>query len=102
VPGADAPVVARAIRTVLPLDAYEGPSVSLMRTETGDRSAVQDELVAVAATSASRVEEVERFEFYARAAQAFLVVRTGERRPYGNLILRKGVVVTDSGRHEPA
>jgi L-fucose mutarotase len=56
----------------------------------------------VAATSASRVEEVERFEFYARAAQAFLVVRTGERRPYGNLILRKGVVVTDSGRHEPA
>jgi L-fucose mutarotase len=102
VSGSDAPAVTRAIRTVFPLDTYEGPSVSLMRTETGDRSAVQDELVAVAATSGSRVEEVERFEFYARAAQAFIVVRTGERRPYGNVILRKGVVAADFGLREPA
>jgi len=38
------------------------------------------------------VDELGRFAFYERAAQARLVVRTGELRAYGNVILRKGVV----------
>jgi L-fucose mutarotase len=41
---------------------------------------------------ADSVAELERFAFYDRAAAARLVVRTGELRPYGNLLLRKGVV----------
>lgn len=35
---------------------------------------------------------LERFDFYARVRTAFAVVATGERRLYGNIILKKGVI----------
>lgn len=35
---------------------------------------------------------LERYEFYARAAECFALVATGERRLYGNIILKKGVI----------
>ena len=35
---------------------------------------------------------LERFAFYERAKRAFALVRTGEMRPYGNILLVKGVV----------
>ncbi|MCK5094495.1 MAG: fucose isomerase, partial [Spirochaetes bacterium] len=38
-----------------------------------------------------KCEYIERFEFYKRANDSFLVVATGE--PDGNLILKKGVVM---------
>ena len=38
---------------------------------------------------------LERFAFYEQAQRAFLILRSGEQRKYGNLILRKGVVSTD-------
>jgi L-fucose mutarotase len=90
--GVDAPDVVEAVRTVVPLDAYEGASVLLMTAEGGERLPVQQELVAAADAPGDRVDEIERFDFYERAAGARLVVRTGELRPYGNVILRKGVV----------
>jgi L-fucose mutarotase len=31
-------------------------------------------------------------EFYAMAREAFVIVQTGERRFFGNLLIRKGVV----------
>ena len=91
-PGLGAPAVVAAVRTVVPLDAYEGASVLLMAAEGGERLPVQQELVDAADASPERVSELERFAFYERAANARLVVRTGELRPYGNLIVRKGVV----------
>ena len=36
--------------------------------------------------------QLERFAFYERAKTCFAVVATGERRLYGNIILKKGVV----------
>jgi L-fucose mutarotase/ribose pyranase (RbsD/FucU family) len=39
-----------------------------------------------------RLPALERFAFYERARQAFAVLRTGEARPYGNILLTKGVV----------
>lgn len=84
--------VVTAIRTVTPLDGYEGASVLLMSAEGGERPPVQHELVAAADADTDRVEELERFAFYDRAAAAQLIVRTGELRPYGNAVLRKGVV----------
>ena len=92
-PGHSSPAVVAAIRTVVPLDGYEGESVLLMRSEDAERPAVQQELVAAASAPDDRVAELERFAFYERARGAGLVVRTGEVRPYGNLILRKGVVI---------
>ncbi|WP_022890952.1 RbsD/FucU family protein [Agromyces italicus] len=91
-PGIAAAQVVEAIRTVVPLDGYEGPAVLLMSAEGGERLPVQHELVGAAAVAADRVGELERFAFYERAAGARLIVRTGELRPYGNLVLRKGVV----------
>ena len=37
----------------------------------------------------------ERFDFYDSARECFAVVQTMERRPYGNVILQKGVVGPD-------
>lgn len=91
-PGLDASAVVAAIRTVVPLDTYEGASVLLMAAEGGERLPVQHALVDAAETEVERVAELERFAFYERAGAARLIVRTGELRPYGNLILRKGVV----------
>lgn len=91
-PGLKSPPVVDAIRTLVPLDTYEGASVHLMASETDDRPMVQQELVVAAHAPSDRIADLERFAFYDRAAGARLVVRTGELRPYGNLILRKGVV----------
>ncbi|MBP0651294.1 fucose isomerase, partial [Mycobacterium tuberculosis] len=38
------------------------------------------------------LSRLERFAFYARARQAYAIVATGERRLYGNIILKKGVI----------
>lgn len=40
----------------------------------------------------ARLEGIERFAFYERVRGCFAVVVTGERRLYGNLILKKGIV----------
>lgn len=37
-------------------------------------------------------ESVERYAFYERARAAYAIVLTGELQPYGNFILRKGVI----------
>ena len=87
-PGVATPDLMAAIRTVLPLD--DAPAVDIMATPDGERLAVQDELVAAAGTTDVRF--LDRFEFYDAAAPAYLIVRTGETRVYGNAILRKGVV----------
>jgi L-fucose mutarotase len=39
-----------------------------------------------------------RQAFYDEAATAYLIVRTGETRTYGNALLRKGVVQTGAAR----
>ncbi len=38
------------------------------------------------------LEAIERYAFYERARQSFVIVSTGELQPYGNFILRKGVI----------
>jgi len=35
---------------------------------------------------------LERFEFYERARESYAIVATGERRLWGNLILKKGAL----------
>ena len=45
---------------------------------------------------------LDRFAFYERARTAFGVIATGERRFYGNLIMRRGVIPPDPGSSEGA
>jgi L-fucose mutarotase len=89
-PGLTAPDVLRAIRSVVPLD--EAPALDLMASSDGTRLPVQDDLIRVARASEHDVRFLDRQRFYDAAAGAFLIVRTGETRVYGNALLRKGVV----------
>ncbi|MGW9585238.1 RbsD/FucU family protein [Microbacterium sp. NPDC055455] len=87
-PGTTTPQVVAAVRTVLPLD--DAPALDLMASADGEVLDVQRELAAAAGTDAPRY--VDRFDYYELAKKAYVVVRTGETRKYGNALLRKGVV----------
>jgi L-fucose mutarotase len=40
----------------------------------------------------AQCETVKRLAFYDRVRRAFAIVLTGELQPYGNVLLRKGVI----------
>lgn len=94
-PGVSSPGLLAAVRTVVPCD--NTPALELMASPE-DAPPVHGELIAAAGVAPEDTARLGRSEFYAAAAAAFLVVRTGETRTYGNAILRKGVV-THSGGH---
>lgn len=89
-PGTTTPEVVAAIRTVLPLD--DAPGIDLMTSADGEVLDVQHELMAAAGTAVDTTAFVERFAYYEVVKAAYLLVRTGETRKYGNALLRKGVV----------
>jgi L-fucose mutarotase len=95
--GADVVTTVRAILTLLPLDTFVPAPVTRMEV-VGDREFIPDvqgEVLAVCEASEGRplvMGSVERAEFYGRARSAFAVVATGEARPYGCVLLTKGVV----------
>jgi L-fucose mutarotase len=95
-PGLTTPELLGAVRTVLPLD--DAPALDLMASADGARLPVQDELVAAAGAPQDAVRFIDRHAFYEVAATAYLIVRTGETRTYGNAILRKGVVTGSGAR----
>ena len=98
-PGVTTPDLLAAVRTVVPCD--DAPALELMAApEEGLPGGlpVQEELIAAAGLTPAETARSERSGFYAAAAEAFLVVRTGETRTYGNAILRKGVVTHTGGQ----
>lgn len=88
----------QAVTSLLPLADDVAHPVAYMQvsdTPDGYRSALQREAVALLASAGlppERVEAVERYAFYDRVRQAYAIVVTGEAQPYGNFILRKGVI----------
>jgi L-fucose mutarotase len=89
-PGVCTPNLLRAVCSVLPLD--DAPAVDLMASAEGTVLPVQRELASSAGVAEEDVRYVDRHAFYDLASAAYLVVRTGETRTYGNVIVRKGVV----------
>ena len=89
-PGTSTPQVVAAIRSVLPLD--DAPGIDLMESADAVLLDVQRELMDAAGTGLDTTRFVERFAYYDIAKSAYLMVRTGETRKYGNALLRKGVV----------
>lgn len=87
-PGLSSPRVLAAIRSVMVPDTY--PALDLMESPDGVLP-VQRELMAAAGLGEDQTRMVERFAFYDLAAQAELIIRTGETRIYGNALFRKGV-----------
>ena len=94
-PGLSTPEVLAAVRTVLPLD--DAPALDLMASADSARLAVHFELLAAAAAQEGDVRFLSRLDFYEVAATAYLIVRTGETRAYGNAVLRKGIVTVQAG-----
>jgi L-fucose mutarotase len=89
-PGLSTPDVLAAVRTVIPLD--DQPSLDLMTSADGTRLPVQEALITAAGATEEDVRFLDRHAFYDVAAEAYVIVRTGETRTYGNVVLRKGVV----------
>ena len=84
---------------MLPIDDFEPHPVSVMQV-VGDAAmipeAVREFIVILAHNDLAPPARLERHAFYHAAAEAFVVVRTGERRFYGNILLTKGVLPPDT------
>lgn len=95
--GSSASDILRAVLSVMPLDSFV-PDPALTMQVVGDPDAIPDvvadfqRIIDATADNPVQIQGLERFAFYDRAARGFAVVQTGERRLYGNIILKKGVV----------
>jgi L-fucose mutarotase len=99
VPGATVEQLARAVLALMPLDEAVEQPVAYMQVcawPQGQQSAQQRAVIAMLAreghASAAQCAATERFAFYERTRRAFAIVLTGELQPYGNFILKKGVI----------
>ncbi|NGP45452.1 L-fucose mutarotase [Bacillaceae bacterium SIJ1] len=84
-----------ALYPLFPLDNYVQSPIFLMQPVQGDAEP------AVWKTYENMLqpypcEQLERFHFYERAKKAYAIVATGDTVPYGNIILKKGVVEPES------
>ncbi len=94
-PGIAVTEATRAVLTLLPLDAFvENPAqtMQVVNDPTATPPVLTDLATLVTTAGAPAPEPIDRFAFYAEAESAFAIVHTGERRLYGNIILRKGVI----------
>lgn len=95
-PGCHLVQALRAILSVLPLDTCETPVLRM--AQVGDPSTPSEaqheamETVFAKLDPRPRVEALERFAYYEQAKRAYALVQTGDARPYGNFLLRKGVL----------
>jgi L-fucose mutarotase len=97
--GIDAVVAADAILTHLPLDTFADAAAFRMEV-VGDPMAVPPICEAFAQLVRNlagpfEITPLERFAFYERARKAAFIIATGERRLYGNLILKTGVLTLE-------
>jgi len=89
--------VAAAVLSVLPLDGFV--PCSAFRMQVVDDPEAELPIFSEFRALLQRFEpklavldSIERFAFYERVKGCFAVVTTGERRLYGNLILKKGII----------
>lgn len=89
----------KAILSLLPLDQDVSQPVGYMQVShqpDGWCSALQKQVIGELSVEGhalpAQCEAIERFAFYERVKQAYAIVLTGELQPYGNFILKKGVI----------
>lgn len=87
-----------AVLLLLPLDTYSEKPVALMEKVPDDPCptptiwAEYDEILHRYEPEHCAIEMTERFTFYERAKNAYLIIATGETAIYANILLKKGVV----------
>ena len=93
--GADIVQGLGAVLSVLPLDSFVPDPASVMQV-VGDPQALPPVCADMNRVLADHGHKpaagLERHAFYAAAERAYAIVRTGERRFYGNILLTKGVI----------
>jgi len=85
-----------AILPLFELDTYVENPLIMMDAVEGDKldpAVEKSYLRSIQKTipEINSIHRIERFDFYKRAKEAFVVVMTGETAKYGNIILKKGV-----------
>ncbi|WP_378951279.1 RbsD/FucU family protein [Pelosinus sp. sgz500959] len=96
--GHGVPELLDAILQLFPLDRYVDYPVSLMQVVPGDPTIpeIQDEIKKVITKYEEQgeklIESLERFSFYERTRKAYAIVATTERKLYGCMIIKKGVI----------
>lgn len=94
--GADSVQLLKAVLSLMPVDDFvDEPACVMVPDNVDDEPVAYEEyeriLTAEAGTSV-RIGRMARHDFYDRVADCFAVVATGERRLYGNIIVKKGVI----------
>ena len=96
--GHGVPEILDAVLKLLPLDTYVEKPVALMSLVEGDTCGTPeiwktyDEILNSHEPEHHEIEYMERFDFYRRAEKAYLIIATGEKAIYANILLKKGVV----------
>lgn len=90
IPGVSSPDVLSAVRSVLPLD--DAPAIDLMTSADHSVLEVQEQLLVAAGVTIQESRFIDRYDFYAAAGSAYVIIRTGETRTYGCAVVRKGLV----------
>lgn len=84
-----------AVLSLIPLDTYASENFMLMQTTNGDPSPEiwqrYDEIANNRDDNVKKLQ-IERFDFYERAKNAYAVIATGEEAVYANVIIKKGVI----------
>lgn len=97
-PGCTMVQAVQAVTSVLPLASDVDHPVAYMQvsdTPSLYLSALQRDVLGLLVGElqpGQSAQAVERFAFYDRARAAYAIVVTGELQPFGNFILRKGVI----------
>lgn len=96
--GHGVPEILDAILQLIPLDTYTEKPVALMEVVPGDTCGTPtiwkeyEEILDRHEPAHHDIEYTERFAFYERAKDAYLIIATGEKAIYANILLKKGVV----------
>ncbi|MBB5661940.1 L-fucose mutarotase [Rhizobium leguminosarum] len=95
--GVDAPTAVQGILKMMPLDTFgETPLMHMEAVDApGELLEVHREVIVVCSEAEGRTiasHPVERFAYYPIAMRSFAIIQAAESRPYGNFILRKGVL----------
>jgi L-fucose mutarotase len=86
-----------AVLSVMPLDDFVPEAcwrMEVVGAADGEQPIFEEFRAIIAKREGAKFKlaSLERFAFYQRARECFAVVATGERRLYGNIILKKGIV----------
>lgn len=96
--GHGVPEILDAVLKLIPLDTYTEKPVALMEVVKGDTCGTPqiwseyEKILNEYEPDCHNTEYMERFAFYERAKKAYLIIATGEKAIYANILLKKGVV----------